>query len=300
MKNSVMTASGTAGYGRKYNEFCEISNLGAFVPKTVTLHPRKGNPPPRIVETPAGMLNSIGLQNPGINKFLEEEIPSLSKYGTPIIVNISATNIADFVEITKRIASHKNSEYVNGIEVNISCPNVEGEGMAFGTNEKATRDVIYAVKEVTDKTLIAKLTPNVTNIVKIAESAQEAGADALSMINTVLGMAIDIKTRKPMIHGNGRYMGGLSGPAIKPIGVRCVYQVHKSPSIHLPIIGIGGIRNGSDAIEYILAGATCIAVGTGNFVYLDAAIRTIKGIEKYMRENNVRNITDLIGRIEEI
>ncbi len=299
MKNPVMTASGTVGFGEKYSEFCDINKLGAFVPKSVTLHPREGNPTPRIVETAAGMLNSIGLQNPGVDVFLEKELPFLYQFETPVIVNISANCSKDFVKLTEKLCSDEHSDLIMGLEANISCPNVEGEGMAFGTDPKATYDVIQAVRQTTDKTLIAKLTPNVTNIVKIAQSAYEAGVDALSMINTVLGMAIHAKTREPLIHGNGRYIGGLSGPAIKPIGLRCVYQVHKS-EIPLPIVGIGGIMNGTDAIEYILAGATAVGVGTANFVYPDTSIKVIKGIKDYMRKNNIEDINNLRGKIKEI
>ncbi len=298
MKNPVMTASGTAGFGREYSEWVDINQLGAFVPKTVTLNPKKGNPTPRTAETDSGMLNSIGLTNPGVNYFLDEELPFLAQFQTPVIVNISANSIDDYVEMTKRVSSHKNSGTVAGIEVNISCPNVKGEGMAFGTDPKATYEVISAVKRNTEKTLLAKLTPNVTNIVSIARAAHEAGADILSMINTVLGMAIDVEKREPKIHGAGRYTGGLSGPAIKPIGIRCVYQVYKS-GIPLPIVGIGGIMTGCDAIEYILAGATAVGVGTATFVNPDATIRIIKGIEDYMKRNKVKDINELRGNLKE-
>lgn len=295
MKNPVMTASGTAGFGKEISDFININDLGAFIPKTVTLKPREGNPPHRICETDAGMINSIGLQNKGLDYFIDEELPFLYQFETPIIVNISANSISDFVEITEKVSNKK----IRGFEINVSCPNVEGEGMAFGTDEKATYDVVKAIKSVTEKPLIVKLTPNVTDIVKIAKSAYEAGANALSMINTVLGMAIDVKTREPKIHGAGKYIGGLSGPCIKPIGIRCVYQVYKS-EIPLPIVGIGRITNGEDAIEYILAGATAVGVGTANFKNPDATIRVIKGIEKYMEKNKIEDINELRGRIRTI
>ncbi len=295
MKNPVMTASGTFGYGREYSQFYDINKLGAIVTKSATLKSRQGNTPSRIVETPSGMLNSIGLQNMGVEVFLEEAIPFLEQYELPVIVNISENCIEDFVEVTKKLSVKR----ISGLEVNISCPNVKGEGIAFGTDEKATYDVVQAIRETTDKTLIVKLTPNVTDIVNIARSAYEAGADVLSMINTVLGMTIDVKTREPKINGNGAYMGGLSGPCVKPIGVRCVYQVYRS-GIPIPIVGIGGIMNGDDAIEYILAGATAIGVGTANFVDPFASIKIIEGIENYMRKYKVEDINDLVGKIAEI
>lgn len=293
MKNPVMTASGTFGYGKECSQFYDLNKLGAIVTKSVTLKPREGNPPPRIAETAAGMLNSIGLANQGIDIFLEEAIPFLYQYETPVIVNISENCIDNFVDVAKKLSIDR----VDGLEINVSCPNVKGEGMVFGTDEKATYDVVQAVREVTNKPLIVKLTPNVTDIVKIAKAAYEAKADALSMINTVLGMAIDIKKRKPKIHGNGSGMGGLSGQCIKPIGVRCVNQVYES-GIPLPIIGIGGITTGEDAIEYILAGATAVGVGTANFINPQAPLNVIKGIENYMEENNIEDINNLIGKVE--
>jgi len=293
MKNPVMTASGTFGYGKEYSEFYDLNKLGAVVTKSTTLKPKQGNPPPRIAETSAGMLNSIGLTNQGIDSFLEKTIPFLEQYETPIIVNISENCIGNFVESAKKLSVDR----VNGLEINISCPNVKGEGRDFGTDEKATYDVVQAVREATDKTLVVKLTPNVTDIVNIARAAYNAGANALSMINTVYGMAIDVKTRKPKIHGGGSGMGGLSGPCIKPVGVRCVNQVYES-GIPLPIVGIGGIVNWEDAIEYILAGATAVAVGTGNFINPFAPLEVIKGIKDYMRKNKINDINDLIGKVE--
>ena len=295
MKNPVMTASGTFGYGKEFSRFYNLDRLGAIVAKSATLRPREGNPTPRIAETTSGMLNSIGLENPGIDIFLREAILFLEDYEVPLIVNLSENCINDFAEATKRLSVDR----VSGLEVNVSCPNVEGEGMLFGTSERATYDVVQAVRKATDKTLIVKLTPNVTDIVKIARAAYEAGANALSMINTVLGMAIDVRTRKSKVHGNKRYVAGLSGPCIKPIGVRCVYQVYKS-GIPLPIVGMGGVMNGEDAIEYILAGATAVAVGTANFVNPLAAVKVIEGIEAYMKEQWVEDVNELRGAMKEL
>ncbi len=295
MKNPVMTASGCFGYGKEYSQFYDLNRLGCLVTKSATLKPREGNPPPRTAETEAGMLNSIGLENPGIDIWLKEVIPFLLQYDIPVVVNVSENCIKDFVESARKLSVDR----VNGLEINVSCPNVEGEGMAFGTDEKATYDVVQAVREVTNKPLIVKLTPNVTNIVKIAEAAYSAGANSLSMINTLLGMAIDVKTRKPKIHSSGRYMGGYSGPGVKPVGVRCVYQVYKS-EVPLPIVGMGGIMNGKDAIEYILAGATAIAVGTANFNNPLACVKVIDGIEDYMREYGFEDVNELRGAIKDI
>lgn len=295
LKNPVVTASGCFGYGKEFSEFFDLDKLGAIVAKSATLKPREGNPAPRTAETTSGMLNSIGLENPGIDIWLKEAIPFLEQYEVPVIVNISENCIKDFVEAARKLSVGR----VSGLEANLSCPNVEGEGMLFGVDEKATYDIVQAIKEVSDKPLIVKLTPNVSNIVKIAEAAYWAGADALSMINTVLGMAIDIKTRKPKIHSGGRYIGGLSGPAIKPCGVARVYQVYKS-EVPLPIIGMGGISSGEDAIEYILAGATAVGVGTANFVDPYVCMKVIDGIEDYMREYGFNDINDLRGNIENL
>ena len=295
MQNPVMPASGTFGYGRDYSQFYDLNRLGAIVSKSATLNPRVGNPHPRICETSSGMINSIGLQNEGIEHFLKEAIPFLEKYNVPVIVNVSECSVKDYAKAVKKLDVPR----VNGFEINVSCPNVEGEGMAFGTDPQATYDVVQAVRESTEKTLITKLTPNVTNIISIAEKAYEAGTDSLSMINTILGMAINPKTGEPKIHGGGKYMGGLSGPAIKPIGVRCVYQVYKS-EVPVPIIGIGGIETGLDAIEYIRAGATGIGVGTANFKNPTTPISVIEGIENFMREEGIEDINELRGVITEL
>lgn len=302
MKNPVMTASGTVGFGEEFNEWCDINQLGAFVPKSITLQPRKGNPTGKIAqrvwETPSGMLNSIGLVNPGVDCFLEEILHSYYQYKTQIIMNISATNLNDFVELTKRISKHPHSDAIAGLEVNLSCPNDRQGKMVFSTDYDATYEVTKAVKQETDKPVIVKLTPNVTDIRRPAEAVYDAGGDALSMINTVRAMAIDIETREPRIHGGGTYIGGLSGPAIKPIGIANVYLVHKSGN-PLPIIGIGGIMTGSDAIEYIIAGATAVGIGTANFPNPRACTDIIKGIKKYMTKNKIQNINDLRGSLKE-
>lgn len=295
LKNPVMTASGTFGYGKEYSQFYDLDRLGGLVTKSATLKPREGNPTPRTAETTSGMLNSIGLENPGIDIWLKEAVSFLEQYDVPVMVNVSENCIKDFVEAARKLSVDR----VSGLEINLSCPNVEGEGMLFGVDEKATYDIIQAIKEVSDKPLIVKLTPNVSNIVKIAESAYWAGADALSMINTLLGMAIDIKTRKPKIHSGGRYIGGLSGPVIKPCGVARVYQVYKS-EVPLPIVGMGGISSGDDAIEYILAGASAIGVGTANFIDPYACVKVIKGIEDYMREFGFDDVNDLRGNIKDL
>jgi len=302
MKNSVMTASGTSGFGEEFNEFCPINKLGAFVPKSITLKPRQGNPTSkiaqRICETNAAMINYIVLANPGGDYFLKELLPLYYKYNTPIIVNISATCLEDFVKLTEKISKDYHSHAVSGLEINLSCPNDRQGKIIFSTAYDATYKVTKAVKSSTDFPVIVKLTPNVTDIRKPADAVYKAGGDALSMINTITAMAIDVKTREPLIHGGGTYMGGLSGPAIKPIGVARVYQVYKSGN-PLPIVGIGGIMNGRDAIEYIIAGATAVGVGTANFPNPNACIDIIKGIEKYMKDNNIEDINQLRGDLKE-
>ena len=299
MKNPIMTASGTSGFGEEFNEFCDINKLGAFIQKSITLKPRPGNPTPRACETDSGMLNSIGLANPGIDYFLKETLPHYEQYKTPIIMNISATNLNDFVSIIKKISKDPNNKLISGLEINLSCPNDRQGRMIFSTDYNATYEVIKAVNQETEKPIIVKLTPNVTDIRKPAEAVYRAGGNALSMINTVGGMAIDVHTRKPRIHGGGTYMGGLSGPAIKPIGVKCVYQVHSSGN-PLPIVGIGGIRTGEDAIEYILAGATAVGIGTATFPNPHAGIDIIKGIERYMKRHSIKDINDLKGNIKNL
>lgn len=274
MKNPVMVASGTFGFGKEYYEYLDLNKLGAIITKSITLKPREGNPPPRIVETPAGMLNSIGLQNEGIDYFLKEHLPFLAKFDTPTIVNIAGETVEEYAELAKILNKEPK---VKGIEVNISCPNVKKGGMMFGIDPQLTKEVISAVKKsATTMPVIAKLTPNVTDITIIAKAAVEAGADALSLINTILGMAIDIETGKSRL---GTLTGGLSGPAIKPIAVRMVYEV--AHTVEVPVIGIGGIMSGADAIEFFLAGAKAIQVGTASFIDPQAPIRILTELAEY-------------------
>jgi dihydroorotate dehydrogenase (NAD+) catalytic subunit len=278
MKNPVMVASGTFGFGKEYAEYIDLNKLGAIVTKSITLKPREGNPPPRLVETPAGMLNSIGLENPGIEGFLAEELPFLAKFDTPIIVNIAGESIEEYAELAK-ILSREST--VKGLEINISCPNVKKGGMSFGVDPKLTAEVIAQVrKSALSLPIIAKLTPNVTDITVIAKAAVEAGADALSAINTILGMAIDIETGKSRL---GTLTGGLSGPAIKPIALRMVYEI--SHTVNVPVIGIGGIVSGQDAYEFILAGAKAVQVGTANFIDVEAPLKIIKELEAYLNKD---------------
>lgn len=277
LKNPVMVASGTFGWGREYSDYLDLNKLGAIVTKSITLKPREGNPPPRIVETPSGMLNSIGLQNEGIEHFLKEDLPFLARFDTPTIVNIAGESIEEYAELAKRLSKETT---VKGIEVNISCPNVKKGGMAFGCDPKLTKEVISAVRQATTQPVIAKLTPNVTDITVTAKAAAEAGADALSLINTIVGMSIDIESGKSRI---GTLTGGLSGPAIRPIAVRMVYEV--AHAVKIPVIGIGGIMSGSDAVEFFLAGAKAIQVGTANFIDTEAAIKIIKEIEDYVHRH---------------
>jgi dihydroorotate dehydrogenase (NAD+) catalytic subunit len=288
-KNPVMVASGTFGWGEEYSGVMDLSKLGAIVTKTITLKPREGNSPPRICETPSGMLNSIGLQNEGIDKLISEQLPFLAKFNIPVIVNIAGDSPDEFAELAKMLDKAK---VVRAIELNISCPNVKHGGMLFGVDPIATGEVVKAVKKATSLPVIAKLTPNVTDITLIAKAAESAGADAVSLINTLLGMSIDIGTRKPRI---GAGMAGLSGPAIKPVAVRMVWQVAKA--VKIPVIGIGGIMTADDAIEFFLAGASAVQVGTANFVDPEAANKVIKGIEGYLKAHKLSGIKDIIGKM---
>lgn len=287
MKNPVTTASGTFGFGPEYAPYVDLNCLGAIVVKGTTLEPRLGNPTPRIAETPAGILNCIGLQNPGVDSFIENSLPYLKEYDTPVIVNIAGNSLEDYAELSKRLTA---AQGVAALEVNISCPNVKQGGMVFGTSCTAAGEVISVVKQNTTLPVIAKLSPNVTDIVEIARAVADAGADALALINTLLGMTIDIHKRKPFL---GNTMGGLSGPAIRPVAVRIVWQV--AQAVQLPILGMGGITNGEDAIEFILAGATAVAVGTANFVNPRATVVVLEGIEAYMDHYGVKDINELVG-----
>ncbi|MFX4261466.1 dihydroorotate dehydrogenase [Pelotomaculum propionicicum] len=287
MKNPVATASGTFGFGSEYAPYIDLNLLGALVVKGITLQPRAGNSTPRLVETTAGILNSIGLQNPGVEVFIEKLLPALAEYDLPVIVNIAGDTVQDYGKLAARLDCARG---VAGLEVNISCPNVKKGGMQFGSDPAMAAEVTRAVRAGTDKPVIVKLSPNVTSIVDVAEKVARAGADGLSMINTLLGMAIDVKKRRPVL---GNVMGGLSGPAVKPVAVRAVWQVYRE--VKLPIIGMGGIVTAQDAVEFILAGATAVAVGTANFVNPRATMDVLEGITRYMIENGVRNINELVG-----
>ena len=287
MKNPVATASGTFGFGSEYAPYIDLNQLGALVVKGITLQPRAGNPTPRLVETAAGVLNSIGLQNPGVERFIGELLPGLACFDLPVIVNIAGDTVQDYGRLAARLDRVSG---VAGLEVNISCPNVKKGGMQFGSDPDMAAEVTRAVKAGTDKTVIVKLSPNVTSIEAVAEKVASAGADALSMINTLLGMAIDVKSRRPVL---GNVLGGLSGPAVKPVALRAVWQVYRETG--LPIIGMGGIITAEDAIEFILAGATAVAVGTANFVNPQATMDVLSGIKQYIIENDVQDINELVG-----
>lgn len=287
MKNPVTTASGTFGFGPEYAPYVDLNRLGAIVVKGTTLEPKAGNPVPRLAETPAGILNSIGLQNPGVDHFIEEALPFLAGFDVPVIVNISGDTVEDYARLAERLSR---AGGVAGLEVNISCPNVKKGGMQFGADPLMAAEVTRAVKDNATLPVIVKLSPNVTSIVSVAEKVAEAGADALSLINTLLGMSIDIKARRPVL---GNVMGGLSGPAVKPVAVRMVWQVYQA--VKLPIIGMGGIATPEDALEFILAGATGVAVGTANFVNPRATIDVLEGLERYLSENGISDIKELIG-----
>lgn len=288
LRNPVMLASGCCGYGDELARFVDLSTLGAIMVKGTTREPRFGNPPPRITETPAGMLNSIGLQNPGIEAVIAEKLPWLADLGVPVIVNISGATVDDYVCCARRLAE---DERAHAIELNVSCPNVKQGGILFGTDARALAEVTRAVREAFPRTLIVKLTPNVTDIAAMAVAAEEAGADALSSINTLVGMAVDVRSRRPMLYTT---TGGLSGPAIRPVAVRCTYLVARAVSI--PVIGMGGITTARDALEFILVGATAIAIGTASLVDPLAYQNVLRGIEDYCREENVQ-LTDLVGSI---
>lgn len=290
IKNPVMTASGTYGYGLEYEDFVELQRLGGIMVKGTTLHARQGNPYPRMAETPAGILNAVGLQNKGVDYFCEHIYPSIKDYDTAMIVNVSGSQVEDYIATAERINA---LERIPAIELNISCPNVKEGGMAFGVTCAGAASVVRAVRAVYDKTLIVKLSPNVTDITEIARAVEAEGADAVSMINTLLGMAIDAERRRPVL---STVTGGLSGPAVKPIALRMVWQT--AQAIKLPIIGMGGIATASDAIEFLLAGASAIEVGTYNFVDPTATVKIVDGIEDYMRRHGFSSVQDLVGALQ--
>ncbi len=287
MNNPVAVASGTFGYGREYEDYMDISALGAVIVKGTTLEPRFGNPPPRIIETPAGMLNAIGLENPGIDIFLHQHLPYLRDKGVTVIANLAGNSIEDYAAVTAKLEGHPG---VAGIELNISCPNVKKGGLQFGTDPQMVKQVVQAVKQKTSLPVMPKLSPNVTNIVEIAWAAREGGADAMAMVNTLMGMAIDIDRRRPVL---ANVFGGLSGPAIKPVALRMVYQVRREMDI--PILGGGGIMSARDALEFIMAGATAVSVGTGNFVNPRAALDIARGIQEFMVEQGIKKISEMVG-----
>ncbi len=289
MKNPVIAASGTFGFGREYAEYMDLNKLGGISVKGLKLEPTKGNPPPRIAETPAGILNSVGLQNPGVKGFIKNEIPYLRTFDTAIIANVAGSTIDDYCKMVEILGDAD----IDGIELNVSCPNVKEGCVAFGSTVSGITEVVSKVKKYCNKPLIVKLTPNVRDIKEIAAAAEDAGADAISLINTILGMAIDIHRKKPILHNN---TGGLSGPAVKPIAVRMVYEA--ASVVKIPVIGMGGITTGEDAIEFILAGACSVMVGTANFVNPSACVDILEGIEKYMKMHKLTKLSNIIGKVE--
>lgn len=289
LKNPVMTASGTFGYGPEFDDFMDVNRLGGIFTKACTSKNRDGNRYPRMVETPMGMLNSVGLQNKGVDYFIESIYPRIRHYDTEIIVNVSDSTIEGYKEVAEKLQP---LERVSGIELNISCPNVKEGGMAFGTSCPMAAAATRAVRDVYSKTLIVKLSPNVTNIVEIAKAVEDEGADSVSLINTLLGMAIDAERRKSLL---STITGGLSGPAIKPIALRMVWQV--AGAVKIPVIGMGGISNAADAIEFMLAGATAIQVGTANFIDPSVCIKIIDGIDEYLLRHNISSVSEIIGAL---
>lgn len=289
MKNPVTVASGTFGYGREFSQFFDLSRLGGIITKGTSLKPRSGNKPPRVCETASGMLNSIGLQNPGVEYFAQNDLPFLRKFDTAIIVNACGSSIDEYVELCKIL----NTLDIDGVELNLSCPNVKAGCLTFGNTYEGVKEVTSKVRKVLDKPLIVKLTPNVTNIAEIAKAVEDAGADGVSLINTLLGMKIDIEKRRPVLANN---TGGLSGPAIKPVAVRMVYQV--AQAVNIPVLGMGGIVNGEDAVEFMLAGAQAVSIGAGNFIKPTTSIETIAGIEEYMKKHNIQDVNEIVGMVQ--
>lgn len=287
-KNPVILASGCCGFGREYDKLYPMEELGGLSLKGTTLQERQGNPPCRIAETSSGMLNSVGLQNPGVDAFLKNELPDLSKRDTVIIANVAGSTIEDYCGIAERLDDSE----IDMLEVNISCPNVKKGGAAFGTSEKTAEEVIYAMRRYTTKPMMVKLSPNVTDIVSIAKAVEHAGADAVSLINTLLGMRIDIKTRRPILHNN---VGGLSGPAVFPVAVRMVWQV--ANAVKIPVVGLGGIARWQDAIEMMMAGARAVQIGAALFTDPYAPLHIIKGMEQWLDENEIEDINEIVGAV---
>ncbi len=290
LKNPVMTASGTFGYGTEYLDFFDISRIGGIVVKGTTLRGRQGNPYPRMAETPSGMLNAVGLQNRGTDYFIESIYPQLKSVDTNIFVNVSGSTVEEYVEIAEKI---NDLDQIPGIELNISCPNVKEGGMAFGTSCPSAAMVVREVKKVYHKELMVKLSPNVTSITEIAQVVVDEGADSISLINTLLGMAVNAETRKPIL---STVTGGLSGPAIKPVALRMVWQV--AQAVKVPIVGMGGIMSAQDAIEFLLAGASAIQIGTANFIDPTVSVKILEGIEDYLIRHNMKSVNELIGALD--
>lgn len=293
MKNPVMTASGTFGYGEEFSPFIDLDKLGAIVLKGITLKPKRGNPPPRIIETPSGILNAIGLQNVGVEVLINKKLPYLQKFTTPVIINISGDTLEEYVELARKLDNISQEKGIAGLEINISCPNVQKGGIVWGTEAQLTYKVVNNIRKVTTLPLIVKLSPNVTDIKVIAVAAEEAGADVLSLINTLVGMAVDVSLRRPKL---ANISGGLSGPAVKPVALWMVWQVFQT--VNIPIIGMGGIMKAQDALEFIIAGARAVSIGTVNLVNPKAAIEIIKGIEEYLVENKIEDINELVGSLK--
>jgi dihydroorotate dehydrogenase (NAD+) catalytic subunit len=291
IKNPVMAASGTFGYGEEYAPYYDINRVGAVIVKGVSLEPRAGNPPPRIMETPCGMLNAIGLENPGVKIFIKEKLPFLKQYNVAVIVNVFGETLDEYKQVAEIVSE---TEGVHGLEINISCPNVKKGGIVFGTDPDMAYEITKEVKSATDLPVLVKLTPNVTDICVIAESVQAAGADAISLINTLTGMSVDIEQRIPHL---ANITGGLSGPAIKPIALRMVWQVAKKVTV--PVIGVGGITSARDAMEFLMVGARAVQVGTAHFINPHAAVDIVDGMEKYFMEHNIRDVNEFIGTLHE-
>ena len=289
MKNPVMTASGTFGYGIEFADFVNLEDIGGIIVKGTTLLPREGNDYPRMVETASGMLNCVGLQNKGVDYFCEHIYPEIKDIKTNMIVNVSGSSLEDYAECAARVNELEN---IPAIELNISCPNVKQGGMAFGVTTEGASAVVKAVREVYDKTLIVKLSPNVTSIADIALAVQDAGADAVSLINTLMGMVIDIEKRKPVL---SIATGGMSGPAVKPVAVRCVWQVAKA--VNIPIVGLGGIMNAKDAIEFFLAGASAIEIGTANFIDPTVTVKVAQGINEWLDQHGCKSVSEIVGQL---
>jgi dihydroorotate dehydrogenase (NAD+) catalytic subunit len=290
LKNPVLSASGTFGYGLEFASFFDLGELGGIVTKGLSPKPRMGNPPVRICETPSGMLNTIGLQNVGVDAFISDKLPALRKYDTAVVANVFGETASEYVEVCSKLDA---AEGIAAVEINVSCPNVDKGGIIFGTDPKALAEITQACRKATGLPLMVKLSPNVTDITETARAAEEGGADIISLVNTYVGMAIDVDRRRPIL---AKICGGLSGPAIRPLAVRLTWLVHQA--VRLPLIGIGGIMDARDALEFILAGASAVQVGTANFVYPDASVRVARGLQDYLADNGIGSVRELVGALE--